>query len=129
MTDSTLSEGFGGFYLSGRNPNVKVAFSDLNVSKINRPLALPRPQPTITPEVPSIPAGLGGLIVVNRYGQEFTLEIAGKPYKARSNGKTYILLPPGHYTWSADIPGVRRLQGTVDVVEGKYSTQGFSPNL
>ena len=70
-----------------------------------------------------------GLIVVNRYGQEFTLEIAGKPYKARSNGKTYILLPPGHYTWSADLPGVRRLQGTVDVVEGKYSTQGFSPNL
>ena len=129
VTDSTLSEGFGGFYLSGPNPNVQVAFSDLRVSKINRPLTLPRPRPTTTPEIPSIPAGLGGLIVSNRYGQEFTFDIAGKPYKARGDGKTYIQLPPGHYTWSADIPGVRRLEGTVDIVEGQYSTQSFSPHL
>ncbi len=129
VTDSTLSEGFGGFYLSVRNPNVKVAFSDLHVSKINRPLTLSRPQPTPTPEIPSIPTGLGGLIVINRYGQEFTFEIAGKPYKTPGNGKAYIHLPPGHYTWSADIPGVRRLEGTVDILEGQYGTQSFSPHL
>lgn len=72
VTDSTLSEGFGGFYFSGRSPNVKVAFSDLSVSQINRPLTLPRPKPTPTPEIPAIPAGLGGLIVINRNTAKLT---------------------------------------------------------
>ena len=110
-----------------QKPDAQVAFSDLRVSQINRPLTLPHPKPTSTAEIPPIPSGLGGLIVVNRYEQEFTLEIAGKAYKTPGNGKTYAHLPQGHYTWSANIPDVRRIEGTVDIVAGQYSTQNFSP--
>ncbi len=67
------------------------------------PTRMPTPSPTS--QFPAIPAGMGGLVVVNWYGQEMNLQIGGKPYKVpASGGQVIIYLPPGRQNYSANIP-------------------------
>ncbi len=133
VTDTTLARGAVGFVTGSENPNSKLAFDNVSVSKINRPLALPAPKarpPTPTP-LPTIPADMGGLIVYNWMGSEMNYTIGGKLYKVPGNGHTIILLAPGKYTYSFDAPGVKAICSTaegctVTIQAGKYETQSWS---
>jgi hypothetical protein len=130
VTDSTLAAGRIGVYVSTADANGKAAFGNLSISKINRPLALPaakaRP-PTPTP-APTIPAGMGGLVIVNNFGYEVYLEVAGKRNTIPANSRIYIPLAPGHYPVSGTAAG-KSLYCTsscsVDIQEGKYSSWTF----
>ncbi len=128
IEDSALSKGTVGVYSNTSNPTDRVAFDNFTVSKINRPLTLPAPEATATP-TPTIPPGMGGLIVVNFMGDEMNYTIGGKLYKIPGNSQQIIYLPPGKYTFSLDTAtGIKPLcntaQGcTVEIQEGKYYTQ------
>ncbi len=128
VTDSTVAGGRIGYLMMSQEPNVKVAFDNLTISKINRPLALPAPKektPGPTP-MPTIPTGMGGLVVFNYYGQEMNIDVAGKLYKVPGNGSLVIHLPPGKHNWSADIPGLGRAGATVEIEVGRYTSQSFA---
>lgn len=47
ITDSTLAKGQVGLYGESSDPNSQVAFKNVRISKINRPLTLPRGVPTV----------------------------------------------------------------------------------
>lgn len=70
---------------------------------------------------------MGGLIVVNWYGRELNYDIAGKLYKIPpSGGQVIIHLPPGKHNYSADIPGLGRAGGTVEISLGRYVMQPWA---
>ncbi len=125
-TDSKLTSGSVGFIVNTDNPNGHAAFDNLRVLKINRPLTLPaareRP-PTPTP-MPTIPAGMGGVVVINYFGFEAYFEIAGTRYTVPANDRLYIHLPPGKYPISVTAAG-KGLQCTgqcsVEVKPGLYT--------
>jgi hypothetical protein len=128
VTDSNLTLGQVGFYFFTQEANVTVAFDNLQVSKINRPLTLPQGKPrapTPTP-MPAIPDGMGGLIVSNYYGKEINYEIGGKLHKIPANGSVTIYLAPGKHNYSADIPGLGRAGGTIEIELGVYLTQSWA---
>lgn len=128
VTDSTVASGRVGYMMVSDDANVKVAFDNLTISKINRLMALPTPKdrpPAPTP-LPTIPAGMGGLMVTNYYGQDMNIDVAGKLYKVPANGTIIIHLPPGKYNWSADIPGLGRAGATVEIVLGRYYDLPFA---
>ncbi len=123
IEDSALSRGTAGLYSNTSNPTDRVAFDNFSISKMNRPLALPAPEPTATP-APTIPAGTGGIIVDDFCGFEVYLDIGGKLYTIPVDGQIIIHLPPGHYPVSATAGGKKLTCGgggcSVDIVEGKY---------
>ena len=130
LSDTTWSSGRVGFLVASRDANSKFAFSNLTISKINWPLTLPagkdRP-PTPTP-MPTLPADMGGLVVVNWLGSELNYTIGGKLYKIPPNSQVIIVLPPGRQTYSLDAPGLKANCGTaegctVDIQAGSYLTQ------
>lgn len=89
------------------------------------PTRTPRPSPTS--EFPEIPSGMGGLIVINYYGNELNYEIGGKLYKVPgSGGRVFIHLPPGKHNFSADIPGRGRAGGTIEILLGVYRSQSWA---
>lgn len=89
------------------------------------PTWTPRPSPTSL--FPPIPAGMGGLIVINYYGRELNYDIGGKLYKVPgSGGRVFIYLPPGKHNYSADIPGLGRAGGTVEIKLNEYQIQPWA---
>lgn len=126
--DSTLPKGSAGLYAANTLTSDKVAFDNFAVSKINRPLALPGAKPTATP-IPTIPPGMGGLIVVNFTGDEVYYDIAGKRYTVAPNSQIYIHLPPGRYGNSGTAAGKKYVCTTsceVDIRLGVYETTTFN---
>ena len=70
---------------------------------------------------------MGGLVVINWYGQEMNFEIGVKPYKVPSSGgQVIIYLPPGKQNYSANILGLGQAGGTVDIIEGRYVSQPWA---
>ncbi len=86
------------------------------------------PTPTAAPvsRCGAIPAGQGGLLVTNFYGQDMNYEIGGKRYTVPGNGQQAIFLPPGKQNYSADIPGVGRAGGTLEIQEGVCLSQPWA---
>ncbi|MBI3537367.1 MAG: PD40 domain-containing protein [Chloroflexi bacterium] len=72
-----------------------------------------------------IPAGMGGLVLTNRYVQELEIDIGAKLYRVPPSGRTIVFLPPGRQTYSANVPGRGRLSGVVEVQLGKYMEVTF----
>lgn len=62
-----------------------------------------------------IPPGKSGLLVKSFYGDEINFTIAGKLYKIPANGELLIILDPGKYNLSANIPGKGELTDTVEL--------------
>jgi hypothetical protein len=133
IADTTSASGRFGFFMWSKEPNVQVAFDNLSVSKINKPQALPAARektPTPTP-LPTLPAGMGGLIVYNWMGNDMAYTVGGNKYTVPANGHTIIILAPGKYTFSFDAPGLKPNCGTaegctVTIQAGKYQTQSWS---
>lgn len=133
LSDKISSAGRIGFFMWSQEPNVKVAFDNLSVSKINKPQPIPeaRPKtPTPTP-LPTLPAGMGGLIVYNWLGAELNYTVGGKLYKIPPNSHVIIVLAPGKYTFSLDAPGLKAACSTaegctVTIQAGRYETQSWS---
>ncbi len=133
VSDANLTSGTLGLYISNREANGKVAFDNVQVSRINRQLALPagkeRP-PTPTP-LPPVPAGMGGVIVTNWMGVEMNYTIGGQLYKIPANGTTVIHLAPGRHKFSLNTAtgltaACETAQGcTVEVELGRYYTQSW----
>ncbi len=87
--------------------------------------APPTPTPETAPVLSGIEPGKGLLVVRNHIGnKEITFTIANKEHKVSPNGEINIPLDPGHYTWTASIPGVS-LNGEVDITEGEIFIQSF----
>lgn len=108
------------YYCVGPTPTVPPT-----VTRIPSPTFVPRPSPTS--EFPPIPAGMGGLIVINWYGREINYDIGGKLYKIPpSGGRVIIHLAPGKQNYSADIAGYGRAGGTLEIVLGRYITQQWA---
>ena len=104
-------------YLGGRE--VQRATFTISASK-------PTPPP-VSSDCGVIPAGNGGLMVVNYYSREMNYEIGGKLYKIpASGGKQVIFLPPGNKTYSADSPGIGRASGSIEIREGVCTTQPWA---
>jgi hypothetical protein len=82
--------------------------------------------PPVLTECGVIPAGQGGLLVVNYYGQQMNYTIAGTLYKIDGNGLKVIFLAPGKQNYSANIPGVGDANGTLDIVAGQCFTQSWA---
>jgi hypothetical protein len=78
------------------------------------------PAPTRTPEIPE---GMGAFVVINWYGQTMKVTINNQIYDVGANGaSTTILLPPGHYTYSANWEDRGYYQGAVDIkLRGKFT--------
>jgi len=94
--------------------------------------ATPTPQPvqaaapTTTPEFPKIPAGMGGFIVVNYYGDPMTITIGGTLYDIAANGRQVIFLPPGRHTYSCNWGNKGWYTKEVDIVLGQYRILSFA---
>ncbi len=84
--------------------------------------------PTAAPvtQCGTIPAGMGGLLVVNYYGKEMNYEIGGKLYKIPGNSREVIILTPGNQNYSADIPGVGRAGATLAIEANKCLVQSWA---
>lgn len=82
--------------------------------------------PPVLTECGVIPAGQGGLLVVNYYGQQMNYTIAGTLHKIDGNGRKVIFLAPGKQNYSANIPGVGDANGTLDIVAGQCFTQSWA---
>ena len=66
---------------------------------------------------------MGAFVVVNWYGQTMKVTINGTVYNVGAAGaQTKMILPPGHYTYSANWEDGGYYQGQVDVkLGGKYT--------
>ncbi len=85
------------------------------------PTDTPTPLP-ISPYQP--PPGKGLLIIKSEIGAEMTFTIANTENKVPPSGEITIPLDPGHYTWTASIPGAA-LNGEVDIAEGEAKAISF----
>ncbi len=122
VADTTFSSGALGFVVGRVGQHISVQYMRV-WSPAPTSLLPPGPTPTLAPTIPS---GMGGLIVSNYYGRDGTFTIGGKRYVLPANGTIYIYLPPGKYTWSSDSPGLGRAGGEVTIVEGQFSTESFA---
>jgi len=77
-------------------------------------------------ECGAIPAGQGGVLVVNYYGQQMNYTIGGTLYKIDGNSRKAIFLAPGKANYSANIPGVGDANGSLDIVAGQCLTQSWA---
>ncbi len=94
------------------------------------PTTIPSPTPTLAPflltaDTPGLPAGQGGLIVVNHAGEELNYNIGGKLYKVPAYGRMVIFLDPGNYTFSASAINFAGKSGSTEVLEGYYRQQDW----
>jgi hypothetical protein len=118
------------------------AFSNVSVTRINIAGQLPAPlptestaqasptqqaaQPTATSKY-ELPPGKGGLVVRNYYGGQADFTISNQTHTLPPGGAdVFIILDPGHYTWSSHLPGVGTARGTVDIVAGQIQLLTFA---
>ncbi len=124
VLDSTRSRGSVGFIMWSRNAGGQAAFSNLTISKINRPIELPTAKARPTP-LPTLAAGMGGIVVDNFCGFDVTITVGGQFAMIPVKGRIILSLPPGKYTVSATAPGQRLGCGGggcgLEVVEGQYT--------
>ncbi len=60
-----------------------------------------------------VPSGKSGYLVKNYYGQDINFNINNTLYTIPANGQKLIILDPGKYNWSANIPGKGSASDTV----------------
>ncbi len=81
------------------------------------------PAATGDPWLAQIPKGSGAILAVSYVGNRDTnFTIAGKTYVVPANGKTLIVLAPGHYTFTVQIPAWAKGSKTdvIDIVADRY---------
>ncbi len=121
VADRQLHSGKVGVLMYNGDPNGKVAFDNLTIAKINRPIDLPAPRfnlppPTALPKPagPSCadtPAGMAGLLWINQFDGEATITIVDHEYHVPGNTRMLIPIPAGRkFVIDAFIPGVGRLR-------------------
>jgi hypothetical protein len=127
INDRSASSGKLGLAMESSDPNGKVGFDNVVVTKINRPLDLPAAQtlpPTPTPR-PEIPAGMGAILVTNYCGFDVNIDVAGQFHTIPINGSLVIFVPPGEHSISATAGGKWLVCGgggcSAPVTEGKYT--------
>ena len=136
VTDQGPTRGRVGLEFGSFDANGSVAFSNFKLTQINVPFPMPPPsaqaapvpppQPTASAKYP-LPAGKGGLIVRNFYGGQADFTINNQTYiLPPSGGEVFIVLDPGHYTWSSHLPGVGQAHGTVDITAGQTRVLPFA---
>jgi hypothetical protein len=122
ITHSELRSGKVGLLIDNGEANGKVAFDNLSIARINRPLVLPAPKPiapppTSTPPKPAgpscadTPPGMAGLLWINQFDGEATITIVDHEYHVPGNSRMLIPIPAGKkFVIDAFIPGVGRLR-------------------
>ncbi len=93
FTDPTLSQGRLGFAISSPIPDVKVAFDNLSISKINRPLALPGAKPTSP--CGDLPPNMAGILWINNFNEEVRVTLSDHTYTIPANGRLVMNIPAG----------------------------------
>lgn len=119
-----------GLYLESDEPRVTVAFDNLRVARINRPLALGEPEDKLC----ELNEGEAGILLNNGFDAPMTFTIGGggwgtHDYEIPGDGEWYILaMPPGRYTYTAFIPGVGTAHGErFDYAAGVCRRIRFTP--
>ena len=136
VTDSGPTRGRVGLEFGSFDANGSVAFSNFKLTQINVPFPMPPPSAQAAPVPPPqpsgsaqypLPAGKGGLIVRNFYGGQADFTINNQTYiLPPSGGEVFIVLDPGHYTWSSHLPGVGQAHGAVDITAGQTRVLPFA---
>ena len=82
---------------------------------------MPGPSPS------ELPAGMGGLLVRNFYGQQLTFSINGAQYTVPANDKMFFTFAPKAYTYSANVFGDddTEAMGGVEIKAGAIEERGF----
>ena len=79
------------------------------------------------PSVQDLPAGTGGMVARNYYGQELTFSINGSQYTVPPNNWLLVSLAPGAYTYSGNVFGDddTEVMATVEIKAGELSERPF----
>lgn len=83
------------------------------------------PPATSDPYLMQIPKGSGAILAVSYVGnRDANFTIADKTYVVPANGKTLIVLAPGHYTFTVQLPAMPDGSKTdiIDIVADRYIT-------
>jgi hypothetical protein len=88
----------------------------------------PAPRPTNTPPSSKypLPAGKGGLVVRNWYGDTMDFTIANQTVTIQPSGETFIVLDPGNHSWTAHIAKYGWADGAAQIVQGQLTLQQFA---
>ena len=92
------------------------------------PATLPNTGGVITPIMDDVSNITEGLLIKNFVGETLTLTINGQTYTVANNAERTILLPPGHYTYTASIPFVAT-SGEVDLLLGQGVEMSVAINV
>lgn len=98
--------------------------SSKSVTPIKRsptPTATPRAGPTIDPLVKEIPKGMSGVIVYNYISNQsvnFTLQ--GKLTIVPPNDKRLVVIAPGKYTYTLNVPGRGGWNDDIEMLADQY---------
>ncbi len=77
-----------------------------------------------------MPSGVGAAVVINHFGQDATFTLSGNTgntmHLAKDGGNQQWNLPPGHYSFSANVPGTKidcgKYNGcTLDITQGNWT--------
>lgn len=93
ITDPTLSRGRLGFVIYSPEPEVKVAFDNVSISKINRPLALPAAKSTSP--CGDLPPNMAGLFWINDFNDDWRVTLSDRTYIAPARSTTVMYVPGG----------------------------------
>lgn len=87
------------------------------------------PKATTDPFLAQIPAGKGGLLIVNYFGSSAFFTIAGTVYEIPGNGNALVVLDPGPYTFSVQVPGAANgaWNDTIQIVQNRYDKYQLTP--
>ncbi len=81
------------------------------------------PKATADPVLSQIPKGMGGILVINYFGdKQVVFSIGGTQRTIDPNTRMLIILAPDHYNFSVQIPGVNRgsWSAPIDVPKDNY---------
>ncbi len=93
--------------------------------KTTAPTGPANPPPTSDPYQAQIPKGMGGILIANYIGnRDATFTISDKAYTVTPNAKTLVVIAPGRYNFSLNVPGVAEASRSdiVEVVADHYTT-------
>ncbi len=89
----------------------------------------PAAKVTADPYLAQIPKGMGGILLANYVGnRDATFTISDKTYTVGANAKTLIVIAPGRYNFSLNVPGVPEAgrSETVEVGADRYTTYSIT---
>jgi hypothetical protein len=133
--DSNTQTGMLLLYIAGTSsadPAVSVAIFGLSTTSTTPATSAsttPAAQPTVAPTQAApaanlspaatdkypFPPGKAGWVVKSFIGDELNYTFAGKLYKIPGNGEVFIVMDPGKYTFSINIPGKGEATGEVEL--------------